>query len=153
MSKEKQIFSPVLQEALQKAPGFGENAVRALISWKGEPIWADIVPASGEITPESLQIVNNELNWLWENFQLVKDQFGEGSELLQEKNENLFEGETTFTAEEFQEQMILEAIQLNLDGSQVTSLQVWYDDGELFGGASVLIEMKGRKLTGIEIRD
>lgn len=153
MSKEKQVFSPILLEALQKAPGLGENAVRALIFWQGEPIWVDIVPAAGEITPDLLQSVNNELNWLWENFQLVKDQFGEGSELLQEKNENLFEGETAFTAEVFQEQMILEAIQLNMDGSQVASLQVWYDDGELFGGASVLIEIKGRKLTGIEIRD
>ncbi len=153
MSKGEPIFSPILPGAMERAMGLGEYAVRALVPWKDGPVWADVILDREELTPEQLLAVNGELQWLWDHFELVEAQFGEGSELLREKNENLFEGEEPMAPEEFRQQMLLEAIQVKLDENRVESLQLWYDDGEMFGGASVLLEWKGRKLTGIEIRD
>lgn len=153
MSKEEAVFFPIQPNALEKAPGLGEYAVKALIPWKTEPVWADIIMESAVTAPKDLQAVNDELQWLWEHFDLAEAQFGENSELFREKNDNLLEGEAPLTVADFQERVILEAIQLKLSNGRVESLQLWYDDGEIFGGASILLEFKDRRLTGIEIRD
>lgn len=151
------VFTPIAPEALSFTEAFGQPVYKVLYPWKEEPLWIDIITDQFEqgqpLDVRQLRQINDELSWLWDNFYLVEAQFGEDSELLREKNQNLFEGEEPYGAESFAAQVILEAIQVNLKGGAVESLQLWYDDGELFGGASILLEWKDRKLSGIQIHD
>lgn len=145
-------FSPIAAAELSYTEA-GEPMYKVLRPWKGEPVWIDIVTDQPEMTPAQLESVNQELGWLWENPSLIDAQFREGSELLTEKNQNLFEDEEAYDTEAFAAQILLEAIQLTLKNGQPESLQLWYDDGELFGGASIMLEWKDRALSAIRIVD
>ncbi len=148
------VFSPVTSQQMTFTDSFGEPMYKALVPWKQESVWIDVSTGTDQpLTPAQLDQVNAELCWLWDNWNLVEAQFGEGSELLREKNQNLFEDEQPYDAAAFAAQILLEAIQLNLAQDKVDSLQLWYDDGELFGGASILLEWKEHALSHIHIQD
>jgi len=132
----------------------GNPMHKSLFPWKdGEPIWIDVVTGSPEMTEEQLEIVNKELDWFWDNFHLMEEQFAEGSELLNEKNSNLFEDEETYDSETFSSMVLLEAIQINFTGDKLDTVQFWYDDGDTFGGCSITITWKDRAITEIKIDD
>jgi hypothetical protein len=146
-------FSPISADKFTYTTA-GDPMHKALFPWKdGEPIWIDVVTGSPEMTAAQLETVNRELGWFWENFHLLEEQFGEGSELLNEKNANLFEDEETYDAETFYSMVLLEAIQLNFAQEALESVQFWYDDGDTFAGCSIMIEWKDRAIKGIEIKD
>ena len=146
-------FSPIPLEKFSYTEA-GDPMHKSLFPWKdGEPIWIDVVTGSPELTSEQLEAVNSELEWYWNNFHLLEAQFGEGSELLNEKNAHLFEDEETYDAATFSAMVMLEAIQLNLVDGKPSNVQFWYDDGDTFGGCSIMLEWNDRALKGIEIKD
>ena len=132
----------------------GDPMHKSLFPWKdGEPIWIDVVTGSPALSSDELEIVNQELDWYWDHFELVENQFGEGSELLNEKNANLFPDEEAYEPEAFYSMVMLEAIQLNFREGKLDTVQFWYDDGDTFGGCSIMLEWKDRAIKGIEIKD
>lgn len=109
----------------------------ALISLYGQSIDISFDPTKLEMDLEPyISLVNEKLNWLGAHREKVEEAIAD--KLLELKNESwLDENEKPVSKKAFMKRLTIESIEFYHD----SSAQLWFDDGDLFWGHAVTIDL------------